>query len=97
MRNPVAAYADLIDDLRRYARGQLTWLDVRRILSEADQQLHQYLACEDDLDSDCADRLRALAMRPQYAAIAGELLHAAAELDGRHQHLVLLIGQGIAK
>jgi hypothetical protein len=39
--------------------------------------------------STCADRLKILAAIPEHAAISGELLHAAAELDGYHALLGL--------
>jgi hypothetical protein len=86
MRHPVEAFSALIDDFRRHMRLQLSWLDVRQVLAQAEALRDQYLTCHNaDCDSDCADRLRALALLPQYAAIAGELLHAASELDGRLQ------------
>ena len=83
MRNPIDAFAALIEDFRRYTRLQLNWIDVRRVLAEAEALRDTYLTSHHDEESDCAERLRALAMLPQYRAIAGELLHAAVELDGR--------------
>lgn len=88
MRHPVEAFTALISDFRRYTRLQLTWLDVRQILAQAESLRDQYLTCHTNTDdSDCADRLRALALLPEYHAIADELLQAAHELDGRLQVL----------
>ena len=87
MKHPVEAFSALIDDFRRHMRLQLSWLDVRDVLAKAEVLRDQYRTCHNntDCDSDCADRLRALALLPEYHAITGELLHAASELDGRLQ------------
>lgn len=86
MKHPVEAFSDLLDDFRRHMQLQLSWLDVRQVLLQAEALREQYRACHNgDCDSDCADRLRALALLPEHSAIANELLHAASELDGRLQ------------
>lgn len=40
--NPVEAFARLLSDFRRYTHLQLTWLDVRRVLDEAEAMLRSY-------------------------------------------------------
>jgi len=42
MKDPIDAFAWLLDEFQRYSRNQTTWRDVRRTLTEADTLRAQY-------------------------------------------------------